>query len=490
MNRHTSFRFPPLLALGLTCWLGLTSWAQEEDARTVDPASAAVVDDTSVEETSMEEPSADTDSGEMPEEEPRRVMVIRIDSAIHPVTAEYIVESLAEADENRVEALVIELNTPGGLLTSTRNISKAMLSARTPVVVYVAPSGAQAASAGFFLLMAGDIAAMAPGTNSGAAHPVGGQGEDIEGHMGKKVEEDAAATIRSLARQHGRNVELAEQAVLESRSFDAEEALENGLIDFVTPSVPQLLEEIDGMEVEKLGEEKKILRTAGAQIQTRPMSPIQSFLAVLAQPELAAILMFLGMLGIYIEITHPGSMLPGVVGAICLILGFFALSVLPINYAGFALMLLAMVLFFAETQVPSFGVLSLGGTISLVLGGMMLFKDVDPSLAVSPWLFVTLGGTVALVMSGLSMKALQMRRRQATTGREGLLGERAVTRGELAPRGKVFVHGEIWNAVAQDLKENESVAAGASVEVVAVEGLTLLVKPSADAALAKGEGAD
>jgi membrane-bound serine protease (ClpP class) len=196
--------------------------------------------------------------------------------------------------------------------------------------------------------------------------------------------------------------------------------------------------------------------------------------------------MFVGMLGIYIEITHPGSMLPGVVGAICLILGFYALSVLPINYAGFALMLLAMILFFAETQVPSFGILSLGGTLSLVLGGMMLFKDVDPSMAVNPWLFVSLGGTVALVMASLSWKALQMRRRRATTGREGLLGERGVARGDLAPRGKVFVHGEIWNAVAQGLEADVSLPAGAPVEVVAVEGLTLLVKPCTERAPAVG----
>ncbi|MGB5515139.1 MAG: ATP-dependent Clp protease proteolytic subunit, partial [Thermoanaerobaculia bacterium] len=254
----------------------------------------------------------------------RVVVLVRVDSIIHPVAEEFIVDSLARADDLGAEAFVLELSTPGGLLTSTRNIFTAMLEAETPVVVFVSPRGSQAASAGFFLLMAADVAAMAPGTNTGAAHPVGGQGEEIEGPMGEKVEKDAAATIRSLATRSGRNAELAEEAVLESRSFTADEALESGLVDILAANLQELLQELDGTEVSREGRDTVVLQTASARVERLEMSGFQKFLSTIAHPNIAYILMTLGGLGLYFELSNPGAVLPGVVGGICLILAFFA----------------------------------------------------------------------------------------------------------------------------------------------------------------------
>ncbi len=453
------------LVLGLCLLAAWTLAAQEPEPP---PAQAEAAGET---EAATDETGA---AGDEAEPAPQ-VVRIRIDSAIHPVSAEFLLDSLAAADEMRAEALVVELNTPGGLLTSTREISKAMLSARTPVVVYVSPSGSQAASAGFFLLMAADVAAMAPGTNTGAAHPVGGQGEDIEGDMGKKVEEDAAATIRSLARQRGRDVDLAEQAVLESRSFTAEEALEAGLIDVIAPRIEDLLDRIDGREVTKVGEETVTLRTAEAEVVELEMPVLRRFLAAIARPEIATILMALGLLGLYMELSNPGVILPGVVGAICMILGLYALSVLPINYAGVALVILALVLFVAETQVPTFGILTLGGAISLVLGVVMLFKDVEPPMRTATEVIAGTVLVVLVVVVFLTSRFVQVRRTKVTTGREGLVGELGVARTDLMPRAKVFVHGELWTAVAE-----VAVAAGRPVEVAAVEGMTLRVRSRGD----------
>ena len=371
------------------------------------------------EEPPGEAPAAEENPAEAPPEEEapaeetpakaNQVVLIRVDSAIHPVVADFILTTLAEADEMRAAALVIELNTPGGLLESTREISKAMIGARTPVVVFVGPSGARAASAGFFLLMSADVAAMAPGTNTGAAHPVGGQGEDIEGDMGDKVEQDASASIRSLAKQHGRNVEAAESAVVESKSFTAEEALELELIDLVAADVEELLAAIDGREVEKIGEERVALATAEADVVELEMPVLQRILAAITHPHIAGLLMFFGVLGIYMELSNPGAIFPGVVGAICLILGFYALSILPINYAGVALVLLALVLFIAETQVPSFGLLTAGGAIALILGSVMLFKDMEPSFQIDMRLILGFALSIVLVVALLTAKTLAVR---------------------------------------------------------------------------------
>ncbi len=403
---------------------------------------------------------------------PGPVVWIKVHAIIHPMTADYVIESLASAEDLGAQALVIELDTPGGLLTSTRDIFKAMLAARIPVVVFVGPRGAQAASAGFFLLMAADLAVMAPGTNTGAAHPVGGQGEDIEGNLGEKVEQDAAATIRALASQHGRNLELAEAAVVKSRSFSAEEALKSQLIDFIAADADELLRQLDGRTVQKLGEQKIVLATAKAEVVPREMGAFKELLSAIAHPNIAYILMALGMIGLYMELSHPGAIFPGVFGAICLLLGFYALSVLPVNYAGVALILLALVLFIAEIKVPSYGLLTVGGVIALILGSLMLFRDTHPELRVDWQLIASMVTTILALVAFLTIKALRALRSKVTTGKEGLLMEVGITRSALAPQGKVFVHGELWNAVAV-----QPIAAGTRVRVVAVDGLTLRVEP-------------
>ncbi len=409
------------------------------------------------------EPAADTE---------RVVVVVRVDSIIHPVAAEFIVESLVEADDLVAEAFVIELSTPGGLLTSTRDIFTAMLGAETPVVVFVSPRGSQAASAGFFLLMAADVAAMSPGTNAGAAHPVGGQGEEIEGVMGEKVEKDAAATIRSLASRSGRNAELAEEAVVESRSFTADEALEAGLIDMVAANLPALLAELDGWEVSREGRDTVVLQTADARVERLEMTGFQKFLSTIAHPNIAYILMTLGGLGLYFELSNPGAILPGVVGGICLILAFFALSVLPVNYAGIALIILALIFLIAEVKAISYGLLTVAGVISLILGSLMLFKSADPAIRVSLNLIMSMAVFTLLIVRFLLSMVVRAHRTKVATGVEGLLHEQGVTRTRVDRSGKVFVHGEIWNASA-----DEEIAAGSPVEVVGVEGLSLHVRP-------------
>jgi membrane-bound serine protease (ClpP class) len=398
------------------------------------------------------------------------VMVVKVKSPIHPVSAELIEDAIQAADQAGAAALVIELDTEGGLMTSTRDITRAILGARTPVVVYVAPSGAQAASAGFFILMSADVAAMAPGTNAGAAHPVGGQGEDIPDILGKKVEQDAAANIRSLALRNGRNVKLAEEAVLQSRSYTAQEALDGKLIDVVSPNLPALVRALDGRVV-KRGEATVTLRTAGAEVHRFAISPLRGLLGILADPNVTYLLFGLGWLGLLFELMHPGAVLPGVVGAICLILSFYGLSVLPVNIAGLALIILSVIFFILEIKITSYGMLTVAGVICLVLGSLMLFKTPEPALRVSVELVTMLSTFTLLVVGFLAWMALRAQRTPVRTGVEGLVHEVGRAQSALAPRGKVFVHGEIWDAVA-----DEPVAAGDPVEVVAVRNFTLAVR--------------
>jgi membrane-bound serine protease (ClpP class) len=398
------------------------------------------------------------------------VVFARVDSIIHPVSAELIRDAIAEGERSRAAAVVIELSTPGGLLSSTREITTAMLGSRAPVVVWVGPDGAQCASAGFYILMAADVAAMAPNTNTGAAHPVGGQGEDIKGTLGEKAEEDAAANIRALAARNGRNVELAQAAVVKSRSFTAQEALQQKLVDVIAPDLPALLKAIDGRTIRR-GNATETLHTAGAAVREIEMSPLRRFLGTLADPNIAYILLTLGGLGLTFELMSPGAVLPGVVGGICLILAFFALSVLPVNTAGLALLLLALLFFIAEIKVVSHGVLATGGVISLVIGSLMLFKTPDAALRVSLDIIVSLTVFAAAVVGLLLFLAIRAQRMPVTTGKEGLLHEIGTARTPLEPRGKVLIHGEIWDAVA-----DEPVAAGETVEVLGVRNLTLAVR--------------
>jgi membrane-bound serine protease (ClpP class) len=398
------------------------------------------------------------------------VLFARIDSAIHPVSAEFMRESIARADAEHAAAIVFELDTPGGLLTSTRAITTAILESKTPVVVWVAPRGARAASAGFFILMSADVAAMAPETNTGAAHPVDTAGADVPGKLGEKIEQDASANIRALAQRNGRNVALAQTAVVQSRSFTAAEALQNHLVDVIAPTLPQLLQAIDGRAVRK-GEATVQLHTRGAAVRELEMSSFRRFLATLADPNIAALLLTLGGLGLTFEIMTPGAVLPGIVGGICMILAFFALSVLPVDYAGLALLFLALLLYIAEIKVVSHGMLGIGGTIALVLGLSMLFQSSDPAMRVSTGLIAFLALFTVAIVGLLMLMMLRARREPVRTGREGLLQEIGTARSPLAPRGKVFVHGELWDAVSE-----EPVAAGEPVEILAVRNLTLAVR--------------
>lgn len=417
-----------------------------------------------------------------PEGEPTaapEVVVVAIRSPIHPVSAEILDGAVRQAELRNAAALVVELDTPGGLMTSMRTMIQSIFGSRVPVVVYVAPSGAQAASAGFFLLMAGDVAAMAPGTNAGAASAVTAEGGDIEGTMGEKVEQDARAQIRSLAKRHGRNVELAEAAVTEARSYDADQAFEEGLIDLVAPSLGDLLREIDGRPVPEPGGGEVVLRTAGAVIERVEATPFQRARGILAKPDIALLLLSIGSLGLMMELYNPGAVFPGVVGAICVILGFYALSVLPINAAGLMLLGLALVFFIAEIKITSYGLLTLAGVVSLVLGGLMLFDTADPALRVSVEVLATAAVLATVVVLFLMFQVLRAHRSRVRTGTEGMVTERGRAWNDLRPEGKVFVHGELWDAVAE-----APVAKGERVEVVGVDGMTLRVRP------AVGEGSE
>ena len=405
-----------------------------------------------------------------PSPAPPAVVVARLDTIIQPVAAQFVARSLASADERRAAALLLEIDTPGGLQTSTDDITRAILQAKTPVVCWVGPQGARAGSAGFFILMACDVAAMAPGTNAGAAHPVGGQGEDIGGTLGKKVEQDAAAQIRSLAARHGRNVALAQAAVLESRSFTADEALQGKLVELVAPSRAALLQAVHGRAVTK-GEVPLTLATAGARLDELEMGSVQRFLAILANPNVSYLLLGLGMLGLYFEFATPGAVLPGVLGATCLVLGFYGLSVLPVSYAGGALLLLAALFFLAEIKVTSYGLLTVAGTVCLVLGSLMLFESPEPALRVSRSLIAGVAASVVVTALFLMTLVLRTHRGRVTTGAAGMVGARGVARSALLPAGRVMVHGELWPAVAE-----EEVPAGSTVEVVAVEDMTLRVR--------------
>jgi len=400
---------------------------------------------------------------------------IQVQDAIHPATASYIERTIEWGMGEGLTCLVIELDTPGGLDTSMRRIVKAVLASSVPVVIYVSPSGSRAASAGVFMMMASHVAAMAPGTNIGAAHPVSIGGGLIpsdappDSTMIHKVTNDAVAYVRSLAETRGRNPDWAEEAVRQSVSASAAEALDLGVIDLVAGSAEELLEAIDGRVVEVAGR-TQTLHTVGAVIVRREMSLRDQILGAIANPNIAYILLLLGGLGIFFELSHPGTLFPGIVGAICLFLAFFALQMLPVRAAGVALIALAIILFVLEIKVTSYGALTIGGVASLVFGSLMLYDTgatgvrVDwgvmlPSIVIIGGLFI-----FGIVMA---VRAQQCRKR---TGREGLVGEVGEALDALSPRGRVFVHGEIWNAISRD-----GIAKGDPIRVSRVDGMTLHV---------------
>jgi membrane-bound serine protease (ClpP class) len=406
---------------------------------------------------------------------PQSVHVITLDATINPATADFIHRSIDRAIDENAECLIIRLNTPGGLLKSTRMIVSDLLTARVPVVVYIAPSGAQAASAGTFIALAAHVAAMAPGTNIGAAHPVGMEGSEKDSIMNEKATNDAAAFIRSISEKRHRNVRWAEEAVRKSFSITENEALRDSVVDLVVPSVQVLLKAIDGKTV-VVGEEEKTLHTAEASITELEMDWRHRLLDVLSDPNIAYIFFMLGIYGLLFELYNPGSVLPGVVGAISLILAFYSLHTLPVNYAGLALIIVGIVLFILEIKITSYGLLTVGGAVSLLLGSIMLINS-DSALE-----FVSLSWsviipsvivTVLFFMFAIGM-GIRAQRLKPTTGVEGLIGVTGTALQDLAPTGQVRVHGEIWNATTA---QGATVKSGEPIEIISVDGLHLTVRP-------------
>ncbi|MFO7599467.1 MAG: nodulation protein NfeD [Candidatus Desulfacyla sp.] len=394
------------------------------------------------------------------------IMIIELEGPINPGTAMYVIRGLEKAEEERAGVAIIRLDTPGGLASSMRSIIKAILNSPVPVVVYVGPRGAGAASAGVMITVAGHVAAMAEGTNIGAAHPVGAGGKDIEKTMSEKVVNDMAAYARGIAEDKGRNGEWVEKAIRESVSITADEAREKRVVDLVVKDMDHLIRELDNREV-AMPRGKVTLKTADLKRVYYKPGFRDKVLKTISDPNIAYILMMIGLAGLYFELSHPGAIFPGVIGAISLILAFFSFQTLPVNYAGLLLILLAIILFIAEVKVASYGILSIGGLISLTLGSIMLFEDVGVSLRLMLPTILLIGGFF-VVVAGLAFRAYHAR---PMGGAEGLLGEIGEVREPIAPEGLIFVHGEYWRAVSEDRLEP-----GDKAEVTGVKGLILTVR--------------
>jgi membrane-bound serine protease (ClpP class) len=399
------------------------------------------------------------------------VLVIEVDGIINPVSAKYIERSIDQAVEENAQCLIIVLDTPGGLMESMRQIVKRMLSSEVPVVVYVAPSGARAASAGVFITMAAHVAAMAPSTNIGAAHPVTLGGKEQDKAMMEKIVNDTVAYAKSIARKRGRNAKWAAEAVEKSVSITEDEALNLKVIDLVSPNVDDLLLQLDGRRIALDEKTTQVLKTKEAKINQIPMTWKDRLLDAISHPQIAYLLFLLGMMGIYFEVSNPGAIFPGVVGGISIILALFALQVLPINYAGLALMVLAGILFIAEVKVTSYGLLSVAGVFSLLLGSIMLIDNPTEYLRISWQVIVpAVGFTASFFIFAVTM-AIRARLKRPTTGIEGLVGRIGVAQSDFRPDGRVVVYGEIWTAGSDD-----KIKKGDKVEVVRVEKLRLIVK--------------
>jgi len=403
---------------------------------------------------------------------PAGVRKIVINDTIHPITDEFIGRAIAEAERNHDDVLLIQLRTPGGLLESTRSIVEKVLASPVPVIIYVAPSGSRAASAGFFILESADVAAMAPGTNTGAAHPVIFGGKEMDPILKDKMENDAAAFLRSFVSKRGRNVEVAESAVRQSKSFTEQEALSQKLIDYVASDDQNLFQQMEGRTVTRFNGSTVVLHLVGKPVRTYDMSLKQKILAWLMDPNMAFILFSIGMLALYAEFNHPGAILPGVVGLICILLAVFAFNILPTRYAALALIVAAFVLFALEAKFTSHGVLGAGGVVAMVIGALLLVDGPIPEMRVRLLTALAVSvpfGAITVFLMSLAFKAYKQK---IVTGEEGLAGEIGVARTPLQPEGKVFVHGELWDAVS-----SAHVAAGERVQVRSVEGLLLRVDP-------------
>jgi membrane-bound serine protease (ClpP class) len=387
------------------------------------------------------------------------------DAAIHPVTSEYIRNTIDRAEAENARLIIIVLNTPGGLDSSMREIIERILSSKVPIAAYISPSGARAASAGFFISIACDLFVMAPGTNTGAAHPVGISitGQQMDETMAEKVTHDAASYIKTIAEKRGRNTKMAEDAVRESLSYTETEALKGGLIDLIAQNVTGIIDHFDGKHIKRFDGEELLLELRNEQVVDMPMSARQKFLLTISNPNLAYILLMLGLLGLYFEFSNPGAILPGVLGGICLLLAIFSFQILPINYVGLILILLAIGLFILEIKIQSYGILSVGGIIAMVIGSIMLIDAPIPELRPSLKFIIPVAVGLSLIFLFLIIIAIRAHVKRVFTGKEGLIGEIGVAQSDLTPQGKVFVHGELWNAEA-----DQDIPKGTDVEVVEV----------------------
>jgi membrane-bound serine protease (ClpP class) len=415
------------------------------------------------------------------------VHVLTADAEVNPVLARYIDRGIDEAERTDARAVVIKLDTPGGLVSSMEDIVQRIQSSRVPVIVYVAPSGGKAASAGTFITMSAHVAAMAPGTRIGAAHPVAAGGGDIEGDLGRKVENDAAAYARAIAEERGRNADWAEDAVRDSVSAPASEAVEKNVVDFIAQDVDDLLRQSEGREVKVAGATTAVGELTDAALVENDLTLVERLLLILSDPNIAFLLLSIGGLGILIELLNPGLFAPGIFGSIALILAFFVLGTLPVNWAGVALILLAFGLFAAEMFAPGFGVFGVGGAIALVAGGLIMTSSDQAEFQVSRWLLIAVGAIFAAFFIMVASAILRMRKFPSVAGVQALVGLSGVARTSLDPEGFVFLRGERWRAVAED----PPVPEGERVEVTSARGLTLLVRRGARAPEAPdhGEGA-
>ena len=401
-----------------------------------------------------------------------RVLAVEFDNDVNPVTADYVIDQIERANKENYNAVVILLDTPGGLASAMKDIYEAELASKVPVIVYVSPEGARAASAGVWISQAADLLAMAPQTNIGSSTPVSVGGEDIQKDLRNKVVNDAAASLRALAREHGRNVKWVDAAVRRGANLSAREALEMNVIDVIAPDLPTLLNQVDGMETKP---KMLLLDTAGAKIDEVEMSFWKRILDTLIDPNLIVILMSIGVLGITIELWSPGLILPGTVGAISLIIGLFGLQILPVSWAGVLLLLLAAGFFVAEMFVVSHGALALAGAVAFVIGSLMLFDPAGESYQVSLQVALGVAATMALMVGLVVAKLVQVRRAEVVTGQEELIGQVGIVRQELDPVGLVFVHGELWRATT----DRGPIGAGRQVRVEGLDdALTLNVAPA------------
>jgi len=403
------------------------------------------------------------------------VLKITVNDAIQPVTAEYIGRALALAAANHDQAVLIEINTPGGLVDSTRDIIDKMVASPVPVIVYVTPSGSRAGSAGIFILEAADVAAMTPGTNAGAAHPVTLIGKPDETMM-KKIENDAAALMRSVTARRGRNVELAASAVRESKSFTEQEALDKKLIDYVAPNQQDLFRQMSGKRFKRFDGTPVSLDLTAQKVSNYPMTLKERILSYIMDPNVTLIILLIGAFCLYIEFNHPGAVVPGTIGVIFILLAAFAMHLLPIRYAALAMILVAFLLFAAEAKFASHGVLTTGGIVLLTLGGLLLVDGPIPEMRVHLATALAVSIPLGIITAFLMSIAVRARRNKVVTGEQGLIGEIGIAQTTLAPAGKVFVHGELWDAVS-----TVPVPAGERIVVRQVDGLTLRVDPAAAA---------